>query len=130
MAELTMPAMIGQTADLDHDGYGNFVEYAFNRDTKFPETDPPLARSIETTNGLKHLASTYHRRPAPTDTSYLVSVSNDLVTWNTRTDYLEEIQTTDGGNALTESVKARLTAPFPRAQQFVTVRVRLLTTGP
>jgi len=131
LEELTIPALSGQAADLDHDGYGNFVEYAFNRDPKFPETDAPLAMSIETTNSLKYFTITYHRRLPPTDTGYVVSVSNDLLTWNTGTNYVEEIQTTDDGNGLTETVKARLTAPFPTAdKQFVTVRVRLLTTGP
>ena len=131
LEELTIPALSGQAADPDHDGYGNFVEYAFNRDPKFPETDAPLAMSIETTNSLKYFTLTYHRRLPPTDTSYVVSVSNDLLTWNTGTNYVEEIQTTDDGNGLTETVKARLIEPFPTADhQFVTVRVRLLTTGP
>ena len=87
--------------------------------------------SIETTNSLKYFTLTYHRRLPPTDTSYVVSVSNDLLTWNTGTNYVEEIQTTDDGNGLTETVKARLIEAFPTADhQFVTVRVRLLTTGP
>jgi len=68
---------------------------------------------------------------AMTDTSYEVSVSNDLLTWNTGIAYVQEIETIDDGNGLTETAKARLVAPFPTlTKQFVTVRVRLLATGP
>ena len=131
LEELTIPAMSGQMADLDQDGYGNFVEYAFNRDPKSAETNAPIEMAIETTNSVKYLTFTYHRRLAPTDTSYAVIVSNDLLTWNTGTNLVQEIQTTNDGNSLSETVKARLTAPYPSlTKQFVTVRVRLLTTGP
>jgi hypothetical protein len=58
-----------------------------------------------------------------------VHVSNDLVTWHTGTNYVQEIQATDDGNGLTETVKARLTVPFSTStNQFVTVKVWLRVT--
>ena len=79
----------------------------------------------------RYFTLTYHRRLPPTDTAYAVYVSNDLVSWQTGTNYVQEVQTTDDGNALTETVTARVVAPFsPATSQFVTVRVWLLTTKP
>lgn len=133
LEELTMPQLSGEAADFDHDGYANFVEYAVNRDPKSPETNAPLVTAIELnpTNSLNYITLTYHRRLPPTDTGYAVYVSNDLLTWNTGTNYVGEIQTTDDGNGLTETVKARLKETYPPATNtFITVRVWLLTTGP
>jgi hypothetical protein len=131
LEELTLPQLSGEAADFDHDSYPNFVEYAFNLDPKSAETNAPLQMAIVSTNNLKYLTLTYHRRIQPTDAEYVVSVSNDLLTWNMGPSYVQEISATDDGNSLTETVIARLTAPFPTlTKQFVTVRVRLLATGP
>ncbi len=120
--------------DFDHDHLVNFVEYAANRDPKLSETNSPLVTAIEAdaADGTNHITLTYLRRLPPTDTSYEVIVSDDLVNWNSGTNYVKEIQVTDDGNALTETVKAQLIAPWPNAtkSQFLTVRVRLLSTGP
>jgi hypothetical protein len=52
--------------------------------------------------------------------------------FDNRSHDVKEIQATDDGNTLTETVKAQLVAPWPNAtkSQFLTVRVRLLSTGP
>jgi hypothetical protein len=133
LEELTLPNLSSEAADFDHDGLVNFAEYAANLDPKTPETNSPLAAAIELNpnDGRSHLTLTYHRRLPPTDAAYAVYVSNDLVTWNTGTNYVEEIQATDDGNSLTETVKARIKAPYPGATNtFATVRVWLLATGP
>jgi hypothetical protein len=74
---------------------------------------------------------TYPRRIEPTDVSYAVAVSSDLVTWQTGTNYVTELQATPDGNNLTETVTARLVAPFSTStNQFITVRVWLRATRP
>src|SRR5205807_829357 len=115
--ELTFPSLSGEAADFDNDGLVNFAEYAVNRDPKSRETNSPLATAIELNpaDGKNHITLTYTRRLEPTDTSYAVYVSNDCLTWNKGTNYVEEIQATDDGNNLTETVKARVKAPYSTA---------------
>ncbi len=133
LEELTDPTLSGQGVDFDHDGRANFVEYAANFDPKAPETNSPLTTAVELnpTNSLSYITLTYQRRLPPTDTAYGVYISPDLRTWYTGTNYVEEISATDDGNTLTETVKARLVAPYgTNTNTFLTVRVWLMTTGP
>ncbi len=133
LEELTDPGLSGERGDFDHDGFMNFVEYAVNRDPKTPETNSPLVSAIELNpaDGKNHLTFTYHRRLEPTDTGYAAYISNDLLTWNTGTNYVEEISATDDGNGITQTVKSRVVAPYSTIPvQFVTVRVWLRVTRP
>jgi hypothetical protein len=133
LEELTLPQLSGAGADFDHDGYVNFAEYAFNLDPRIFDTNAPMQVTIETTNSARYLMLTFHRRLQPTDTAYqpAVSVADDLRSWLSGTNYVEELSATDDGNGITETVKARVIAPFPSlSKQFVTVRVWLMVTGP
>jgi hypothetical protein len=133
LEELTDPLLSGEVADYDHDGLINFVEYAANREPKSLETNSPLQTAIESDpgDGLNHITLTYQRRLPPTDVAYEVAISTNLQTWQTGTNYVQEISATPDLNGLTETVKTRLIAPWPvNMPQFVTVRVWLLATGP
>jgi len=133
LEELTDPKLSGETADFDEDGFINFAEYAANTDPKSPETNAPVLTSIQTdpTDGLPHVVLTYHRRLNPTDVAYAACVSNDLLLWNTGDDYIEELQATDDGNGISETVTARVKAPLSDSGNlFITVRVWLLATEP
>ncbi len=134
LEELTDPLLSGEEVDFDFDHLLNFAEYAANRDPKLSETNSPLQTAIEldSTNGVSHITLTYPRRLPPTDAAYEVVVSDDLVTWNSGTNFVTEMLVTDDGNNTTETVKAQLVAPWPNPtrSQFLTVRVRLLATGP
>jgi hypothetical protein len=131
LEELTEPSLSGEAADFDRDGLVNFAEYAVNLDPRSPATNAPMSVILESDPEDNHqrLMITYHRRIEPTDTAYAVSISDDLITWHSSADYVEEISRTDDGNGLTETVTARVVAPFTgQANQFVTVRMWLLTT--
>lgn len=133
LEELTDPRLSSEGADFDHDGLVNFAEYAANRDPKALETNAPVVTALELNpaDNLYHITVTYPRRLSPTDTGYEVRVSTDLVTWQIGTNYVEEIQVTDDGNNLTETVKARLKAPWTNSvPQFIDVQVWLRATGP
>lgn len=133
LEELTDPTLSGLDADFDHDGRVNFVEYAANLNPKGSDTNAPLvtAIAVNPTNSLDHITFTYQRRLAPTDVEYAAYVSHDLVNWQTGTNYIEEFSVTDDGNFLTETVKARLLAPYTTATNtFLKLSVRLMTTGP
>lgn len=133
LEELTFPDLSGASADFEHDGVLNYVEYTVNHDPKIVETNSAMIAAIEINpaDGLSHVVVTYPRRLAPTDTAYEVYVSNDLVTWNTGAGFMEQIQATDDGNGKTETVKDRGIAPFSNAGNvFVNVRAHLLITVP
>ena len=126
LEELTDPSLSGLGADFDHDGYVNFVEYAANLNPKGTNA-VPLVTMIES----NHITLTFQRRLPPTDTSYEPYVSSDLVNWQGGTNVIEEVLVTDDGNMLTETVKARVVAPYSLSTNtFIKVSVRLLTTGP
>jgi hypothetical protein len=58
--------------------------------------------------------------------AYGVFVSDDLITWNTGTNYVQELSSTDDGNGLTETVTAQLVAPVSTsANIFTTIQVWL-----
>ncbi|NOS68533.1 MAG: PKD domain-containing protein [Verrucomicrobia bacterium] len=132
LEELTLPNLSGEDADFDSDTRMNFVEYVANTNPKFGEPGAPLVSVIESnpTNGT-HITFTYTRRIEPTDVSYQAVVSDDLLTWHSGTNYVQEISVTDDGNNLTETVFSQVVAPWPNGtSQFITVRVWLRATGP
>ncbi len=131
LEELTLPNVSGEEVDFDGDTRKNFVEYAANANPKLAETNAPLVTAIESNTNGTHITFTYKRRLEPTDVSYQAVVSNDLIVWHSGTNHVQEISATDDGNSLTETVKARVVAPWPNgANQFITVRVWLRATGP
>jgi hypothetical protein len=133
LEQLTDPTLSGELADYDHDGLGNFAEYAAIRDPKTSETNSPLHATLEVNPGdnLNHITLTYQRRIQPTDAAYEVAVSTNLLTWQAGTNIVQEISVTPDGNSVSETVKAQLIEPWPTGtRQFVTVRVWLLSTGP
>jgi hypothetical protein len=132
LEELTDPTLSGETADFDHDGLVNFVEYAANLDPKIPSTNAPMLVKLQSDpSGLEHAVLTFHRRLAPTDVGYEPAFSEDLVTWHSGSNYVEELQAVDDGNSVTETVTARVLTPISaQINQFVTVRVWLKATQP
>jgi hypothetical protein len=128
LEQLTHPELSGPSADFNHDGVPNFVEYALNRDPKATNASPPFAWGFETdtNDGLRHLTFTYTRRLPPRDVAYGVFVSNDLLTWNTGTNYVEEFSRSNDTNGFTETVKTRALVPFPSSTNlFMGLRVWL-----
>lgn len=133
LEELTDPTLTDLAADFDHDGRVNFVEYAANLNPKGSDTNAPLVTAVEldSTNNLTSITFTYQRRLPPNDVEYAAYVSHDLMTWNSGTNHIQELSITDDGNTLTETVKARLLAPYTTfTNTFIKLSVRLMTTGP
>jgi hypothetical protein len=134
LEELTDPTLHGEEVDFDLDGLVNFAEYAANRDPRATETNAPLTTALvpDPATGSNHITLTYQRRLQPNDVACEVIVSEDLRTWHSGTNYVEELQVVDDGNGLTETVQARLAAPWPNLtnSQFLSVRVWLLATRP
>ncbi len=126
LEELTKPLLSGPGADFDHDGMVNFVEYAFNRDPKFQETNYPMTAAIvfNPADQTNHVTITYTRRLLPRDVAYEVDVSTNLPVWYSGSNHVQELSATDDGNSLTETVKAQVVAPYnTKGNQFITIHV-------
>ncbi|MDR3459707.1 MAG: Calx-beta domain-containing protein [Verrucomicrobiae bacterium] len=128
LEELTFPNISGAAADFDHDGVKNFAEYAFSRDPRVADGNPPYDWDFETStnDNQQHLTLTYSRRLPPRDVEYGVYVSTDLMNWNTGTNYVEEFMNTNNLDGVSETVKVRALMPFPdQTNLFMNIRVWL-----
>ena len=103
-AELSAPSISGDLADPDHDGFSNLMEYALGLPPKNPAaTNRPYA-SIAT----GYLTLTYTRAKAATDVSLVVEQSNDLVTWHSGTNYVQQTGLVDQGSTQLITVQTRV----------------------
>jgi hypothetical protein len=96
------------TADPDHDGIINILEYAFDTDPNVANTNPI---SFALVNG--HLTVTFKRtHPAPTDITYTPQVAGDLTSgiWNSGAGYTSQTVTDNGDG--TETVVVTDLAPI------------------
>jgi len=128
LEELTFPNISGAKADFDHDTVKNFAEYAFNRDPRTADGNPPYIWDFEinTNDNQQHLTFTYSRRLPPRDVEYGTYVSTDLIHWNTGTNFAEEFLNTNNPDGITETVKVRALTPFPGPTNlFMNIRVWL-----
>ena len=104
-AELADSSISGDLADPDHDGFSNLMDYALGLPPKGQTSTNRPTASIR--NG--YLTLTYTRSKAATDVSVTVEGSNDLLTWVSRANILEQVSCIDQG--ATELVTVQLTTP-------------------
>ena len=82
------------TADPDHDGIINILEYAFDTDPNVPNANPISFAVVG-----NHLTVTFKRtHPAPADISYKPQVANDLTSgvWNSGSAFTSQTVTNNG----------------------------------
>ncbi len=82
------------TADPDHDGIINILEYAFDTDPNVPNANPISFAVVG-----NHLTVTFKRtHPAPTDISYTPQVANDLASgiWHSGPNFTSQTVTNNG----------------------------------
>ena len=112
------PAVSGMSGDANGDGIPNLVAYAFNLS---PWVN--IASALPTPQVVNgYLTITYTQRNAPTDTTYAVAVSNDLVNWNRGAAYTTVVVVSPI-DADTESVTVRANAPVAAGAQFIRVEI-------
>jgi len=108
------------SADPDHDGIINILEYAFGTDPNVPNADPISPALVG-----DHLVVTFKRpHPAPPDISYVPEVSGDLSSgiWNFGASYTSQT-VTDNGNG-TETVTVTDLAPVSSTPtHFLRIRI-------
>ncbi|MDB6139762.1 MAG: putative alpha-L-arabinofuranosidase, partial [Verrucomicrobiaceae bacterium] len=118
-AELGSTSISGPTADPDHDGLSNLLEYAFALE---PKTASRAGRPVpgqQTTGGKTYLTYAFTQPRAITDLTYTVQVSADLITWNSGPAYV--IRVDDGSTD--QAVYRDVTALGDTAQHFLRLRV-------
>lgn len=93
-AELADPSISGDLADPDHDGLSNLMEYALG----LPPKDPTAANRPYASVTTGYLTLTYTRAKAAADVSLVVEQSNDLLTWHSGTNYVQQISVVDQGS--------------------------------
>jgi hypothetical protein len=77
------PAERGQNADPDHDQRDNFAEYCFGGDPSRADLPSQVAAIAQTSGGdVTDLRLSFSRRRDLTDVTYVVAVSDDLMTWD------------------------------------------------
>jgi hypothetical protein len=118
-AQMNNASISGPTADPDHDGIPNLLEYAFNLNPTLSDTTgmPVVGES----NG--YLSITFTERNLPTDLIYTVQVSGDMQTWNSGSAYTTQVSSTTI-DANTQSVTVRDNTPISGAsKRFIRVNV-------
>ena len=125
-AEQANPAISGPDADPNGDGLSNFLSFALNRDPKIAGPNPALPVSIQKdgVTGGSYLTLTYTRRKAPSGISYYVGASGDMLAWFEDSAHVQQVQVTDDGNGLSETVLTRAVPMLSSTnQQFLRLRV-------
>ncbi len=123
-AELADPLTSGNTADPDHDGISNALEYALDLQPKVADAmDLPKGELVQS-GPERFLAYTFTRRAAGFDVTYVPQTSSDLVTWNDAQAQFYPIST-EALTASTDRVKIRLAAPVASSAKFIRLKVVL-----
>ena len=125
--ERLQPAIGTFTADPDHDGLPNLLEYALDLDPRVttPAASLPFAQNLEI-SGQRFLSLTIER-PAggQPDLTYIPEISNDLITW--RRDTAEITASAPVPNGTRETLTYRTAQPVaPGSRVFLRLAVQLL----
>ena len=86
-AQQNIAAVAGNSADPDHDGIRNDLEYALNGDPNTPSKSPLPVLGRTTVASLDYLTLTFTRPISATDADYTVEVSGDLSSWDSGSHY-------------------------------------------
>ena len=123
-AEQTNAAVSGNAADPDGDGVPNLLEYALNLSPRVAGVAGLPTVGSTAINGSTYLSLTYTKFIANTDIAYLPQVSGDLVAWNSGTNYLATVSTTNNPDGLTQTVVVRdLTPLSTNGRRFIRLSV-------
>lgn len=126
--ELADATVSGPTADPDHDGISNLLEFATNHHPRTADgTVLAVDQEVDPNGDNTYLTGTYTRRKAVQGITYHVEVSSGCATWQEGVNCVREMQVIDDGNGTTETVKVHSTVPASASpRQFL----RLCVTQP
>ena len=115
--------------DSDHDGVPLLLEYAFNLSPVAMSIAgmPTSSTVVNASDGLTYLHYFYIRRTDAPQLSYTVEVSDNLISWQSGTDYTQEISASPTGDGVTELVTARVLPAITPSNSKKFVRVKVAT---
>ena len=105
----------GSSADPDHDGIPNLLEYAFGLNPLAADRSGLPVVGTATSGGSQYLTITYTQQAQSGDLTYNVQASTDMVNWTTITPTLSV-----NGNTVTATDPTALT---PGVRRFLRVQV-------
>ncbi len=109
------------TADPNHNGLPNLLEYALGTEPTDAGASNLKKEIVHAADGQDYLTLTYICPvPAPVDVNYTVEVSNDLATWRTA---ITEVSRTNNGDG-TQTIKTRSQTPLSSTtREFIRLRI-------
>ena len=122
--ELLDPLVSGDSADADHDGLSNLLEFALGGEPK--TADPQLQPGGKVTDfaGTNHLEFTYLRRNPSEGLTYLPETSSTLGSWDASAGQFVPISVTPATTGF-EQVRIRLSNPIGSPPSFIRLKVTL-----
>lgn len=109
-AQLADPTMSGPTADPDHDGINNLMEYALMTDP----WQPDAATTIQPGIVVGYFGFTFTRRKWAADLQYTIDVSTNLTTWDTSgTQFTQSVISDNGVKQLIQVTESSVGKPYP-----------------
>jgi hypothetical protein len=127
-------ANTAQTADFDHDGRPNLLEYALNTppNSSSGNAMPNATNEVKSADGKTYLVFRYDRRRGALDLTYSLEFSTDLATWSATSQQTElTAPPTLNADNTTERVVTRV---LPDVSQFaghkVFVRLKVVSSAP
>ncbi|MCH7226907.1 cadherin-like domain-containing protein [Haloferula sp. A504] len=126
---LTYPAWLAESglSGSTEQGMSFLMRYGFAVDPFNPNAADTRLRLPKAELGGDHLMLSFRRKPGVTDLRYQVEYTNDLVTWNTGPEFVEEI-THEFSPDDPETAVFRAKRPMSEAKT-AAMRVRLLLSG-
>ncbi len=118
-SEIADPSIGGETADPDHDGIPNLLEYAFGYE---PKTYNAIGLPTTSVQGGYYTIQ-FSQDTSLTDLSYSVEQSTDLFTWNTGSSYVVLQGTTSQGGTRNLLTYRTVSTIASQPKQFLRVRV-------
>jgi hypothetical protein len=114
--QLNNPQISGWAADPDQDGIANGLEFFFNTDPLAGITSADAGSiprvAVEQSNSSLIATFTYRRLIGWNGNTEVVSVSDDLATWDDTGNQITPVSVTSSGDGVTEIVKVQLSTPI------------------
>lgn len=125
-ANATVPGIGGESADPNHNGVPNFLEYAFNSDPLQTGSEPLPVLSTVQVSGLEYLALTFTALNTDPNLTFTVQVTGDLSQrtdqWHSGASFTTVVSQVVNGN--TTQMTVRDNTPISQAtKRFIRVQV-------